>query len=79
MTDRSPIPLRPVTDTERACAKCGAPTSSKSGLCRGCHNGYGLPDPTRVPTHLLIAYVAKVREELHRRRDELNAALNGEP
>lgn len=71
----NPIPLRPVTDTERACLKCGAPTSAKSGVCRGCHNGYGLPDPRKIPTPLLVGYIAKVREELQRRRAEIDAAL----
>jgi hypothetical protein len=61
---------------EGFCAKCGDLTSAKSGICRACHNGYGLPDVRRLPTDRILAYAEALRAELTRRRDELNAALN---
>jgi hypothetical protein len=75
-----PVKLRavPAKPRDGYCTRCGKETSAASGVCRACHNGFGFPDPAKVPTASLVAYVAKVREELVRRRAEIDAALGGE-
>lgn len=60
------------------CSKCGADTQSKSGVCRACHNGYGLPDPKTLTVEKIAAYMATLRVELKRRQAEIAKALGGE-
>lgn len=60
------------------CERCGKETSGKDGLCRACRNGYGFPDPKRIPTEVLAAYIGTIKVELRRRRDEIDGAL-GDP
>lgn len=71
-------PVEKIRQGARPCVKCGAATEAKGGICRGCKNGYGLPDVTKQTTDRLLSYLEAIRAELKRRRDELDAAL-GEP
>lgn len=65
------------TNKSVPCSKCGTDTMAKSGVCRACHNGYGLPDPKTLTTERIVTYTKSLRAELERRQQEIAAALKG--
>ncbi len=58
---------------ERACDRCGRRTRDETGTCMGCRRL--LPGLRRATTNQIIGFMAQCREELERRRQELEAAL----
>ena len=63
------------TGVPAPCTHCGTMTTAKSGACRACVNGYGLPDVRTLSTERIMSYVASMRAELKRRQDEITQAL----
>ena len=57
------------------CSRCGRRTRDKTGTCAACRTR--TPDLRRLATSQVAGIMAACREELERRRSELESALKG--
>ena len=61
---------------EKHCDRCGKRTTDRTGTCAPCKRA-SIPKLELLSTEALVGIVGRCRDELERRRQEVEAALRG--